>query len=101
MEECPNCGHLGPHSPEALRRHHRVYSQACKSAAIFARGERASWEAEWRFQMSQDVDYSKGKPSAETMRCKGAMDALSQFATHMEQKAREALERADAIKETA
>lgn len=94
MERCFTCQAASPHSPDDLKRHHQVVAEGYKMAAIQARGDCARWRTEHQFQMSQDRDYSKGKPSAETMRCKGAIDALTQFAGRMDQKAREAMERA-------
>lgn len=77
-----------------MQHHHRAVADSYRSAAIFARGDAATWKAEYRFQFSQDADYNKGKPTPETMRCKGAVDALTQFAARMDEKASNALERA-------
>jgi hypothetical protein len=93
-DKCWVCRCSMPHSPEDMVNHHLVLVNSYKSAAIQARGERAKWKAEHSFQASQDRDYSKGKASLETMRCKGAVDALTAFAVAMDQKADEALERA-------
>lgn len=83
------------------RAHFLKVADSFRMAAVFARGDAASWKAEHQLQMSIDADYDRGSPSAETMRCKGAIDALMGFACRMDQKKCEFEERAAALEKAA